>query len=197
MDASITSVVETINDVTETRKLQGQLVPSQKIAPIARLTVGVTHDFNNIQNEKKALAGLLGQIPAAENAILTISGLVMVGLVLSGQAPNVSASAVYQGATALVSTPAAGSLSFTAPLAEASRPPSVYREAPLFQLIGIHLPPLNHGVVKPDFHNVPSLMFSSANYPQPAPTNPCQYFIQQTVAEPSKRAKGNADETNP
>jgi len=26
---------------------------------------------------------------------------------------------------------------------------------------------------------VPPLMFSSAFYPNPAPTNPCQYFIDQ------------------
>lgn len=47
------------------------------------------------------------------------------------------------------------------------------------QLIGIHLPPLTRGVVKPDFHNVPPLMSSSACYPQPAPTNPCHDDIQQ------------------
>jgi peptide/nickel transport system substrate-binding protein len=48
-----------------------------------------------------------------------------------------------------------------------------------FQVMGIHRMPVVHGVVKPDFHSVPSLMFCAANYPHPAPTNPCQYFIQQ------------------
>ncbi|HEY8933066.1 MAG TPA: ABC transporter substrate-binding protein [Rariglobus sp.] len=47
-----------------------------------------------------------------------------------------------------------------------------------FQVIGIHRMPVSYGIVKTDFHNVPALMFSSANYPQPAPTNPCQYFIR-------------------
>lgn len=46
-----------------------------------------------------------------------------------------------------------------------------------FQVIGIHRDPLGYGLVKPSFHNVPPLMFSAANYPNPAPTNPCQYFI--------------------
>ncbi|MHC1785048.1 MAG: ABC transporter substrate-binding protein [Anaerolineaceae bacterium] len=48
-----------------------------------------------------------------------------------------------------------------------------------FQVIGIHQVPVSYGVIKPNFRNVPPLMFSSANYPQPAPTNPCQYFIEQ------------------
>lgn len=46
-----------------------------------------------------------------------------------------------------------------------------------FQVIGIHSVPVGYGIVKPDFHNVPPLMFSAAFYPNPAPTNPCQYFI--------------------
>ena len=46
-----------------------------------------------------------------------------------------------------------------------------------FQVIGIHSVPVGHGIVKPSFHNVPPLMFSAAFYPNPAPTNPCQYFI--------------------
>ncbi len=57
--------------------------------------------------------------------------------------------------------------------------------ADLFQVVGIHRVPVSYGIVKPDFHNVPSLMFSSANYPQPAPTNPCQYFIQSPKATPA------------
>lgn len=47
-----------------------------------------------------------------------------------------------------------------------------------FQVIGIHRVPVSYGVVKNGFHNVPALMYSSANYPQPAPTNPCQYWIE-------------------
>jgi len=51
-----------------------------------------------------------------------------------------------------------------------------------FQVIGIHQAPTSYGVLRPSFHNVPPLMFSSSNYPQPAPTNPCQYFIGEAAA---------------
>ncbi len=46
-----------------------------------------------------------------------------------------------------------------------------------FQVMGIHSMPVSYGIVKTNFHNVPLLMFSATTYPNPAPTNPCQYFI--------------------
>jgi len=55
-------------------------------------------------------------------------------------------------------------------------------DADQFQVIGIHQAPTSYGVLKPDFHNVPGLMFSSSNFPQPAPTDPCQYFIGEATA---------------
>jgi len=51
-----------------------------------------------------------------------------------------------------------------------------------FPVIGIHEVPVSYGVVKKNFRNVPALMFSSANYPQPGPTHPCQYWIEGNPA---------------
>lgn len=47
-----------------------------------------------------------------------------------------------------------------------------------FWVMGISLRPEGYGVVKNDFHNVPASMISAGGvYPQPAPTDPSQYFI--------------------
>ncbi len=48
-----------------------------------------------------------------------------------------------------------------------------------FWAIGIAFPANGYGIVKNNFHNVPEQMFTStgATFPEPAPTNPCQYFI--------------------
>jgi len=46
-----------------------------------------------------------------------------------------------------------------------------------FYVIGISIPPLRYGIIKPNFHNVPLFIPHSWTYPHPAPTNPCQYFI--------------------
>lgn len=47
-----------------------------------------------------------------------------------------------------------------------------------FYVIGISLPPNGYGIVKNNFHNVPASMPGAWLYPNPAPTNPCQYFIE-------------------
>ncbi len=48
-----------------------------------------------------------------------------------------------------------------------------------FYCIGIALPPNGYGIVKNNFRNVPTKMFATGGpYQNPAPTNPCQYFIQ-------------------
>jgi peptide/nickel transport system substrate-binding protein len=48
-----------------------------------------------------------------------------------------------------------------------------------FYCIGISLPANGYGIVKNNFHNVPkSLPNAGLPYPNPAPTNPCQYFIE-------------------
>jgi peptide/nickel transport system substrate-binding protein len=47
-----------------------------------------------------------------------------------------------------------------------------------FYVIGLHTPSLERGIVKNNFFNVPSVMPGAWAYPDPAPTNPSQYFIQ-------------------
>jgi len=51
-----------------------------------------------------------------------------------------------------------------------------------FYVIGITRPPLGTGIVKNNFHNVPALMPNASLYPNPAPTNPCQYYIDPLPA---------------
>ena len=47
-----------------------------------------------------------------------------------------------------------------------------------FYVIGISTPPLRYGIVQPNFHNVPGFIPHSWSYPHPAPSNPCQFFIE-------------------
>ena len=46
-----------------------------------------------------------------------------------------------------------------------------------FYVMGISLAPNQYMLVRSDFHNVPRTMPYSWAWPTPAPTNPCQYFI--------------------
>ena len=46
-----------------------------------------------------------------------------------------------------------------------------------FDIIGISTIGVSYGIVKNNFHNVPKVIPDSWSYPSPAPTNPCQYFI--------------------
>lgn len=47
-----------------------------------------------------------------------------------------------------------------------------------FYVIGVSSSPPGYGIVKQNFHNVPTLMPGSWQYPDPAPTNPEQYWIE-------------------
>ncbi|MFZ5766545.1 MAG: PAS domain S-box protein [Thermodesulfobacteriota bacterium] len=47
-EGKVTSVIETINDVTEKRKLEEQFRQAQKMEAVGRLAGGVAHDFNNM-----------------------------------------------------------------------------------------------------------------------------------------------------
>lgn len=49
-----------------------------------------------------------------------------------------------------------------------------------FWVMGINLPVKHYGVVTNRLRNTPSNMLDSFQYPSPAPTNLCQYFIEQT-----------------
>lgn len=46
-----------------------------------------------------------------------------------------------------------------------------------FYVIGLYHPATGYGVIRNNFRNVPSTMPDSGNFPNPAPTNPCQYYI--------------------
>jgi peptide/nickel transport system substrate-binding protein len=50
-----------------------------------------------------------------------------------------------------------------------------------FYVIGVSLPAPGYGIVRNNFHNVPASMPDAWLYPSPAPTNPEQYFIDQSA----------------
>lgn len=49
-----------------------------------------------------------------------------------------------------------------------------------FDIIGISTVSDSYGIISNDFKNVPRVIIDSYVYPSPAPTNPCQYFINNT-----------------
>ncbi len=57
---SVTSVIETVNNVTEKRLLEEERLKSQKIEAIGTLAGGIAHDFNNL------LQGVFGYISMAK-----------------------------------------------------------------------------------------------------------------------------------
>jgi len=63
----VTSVIATGTDVTESRRLERQIIEMQKMEAVGTLAGGVAHDFNNI------LTGILGNLDLARKVIPTES----------------------------------------------------------------------------------------------------------------------------
>jgi PAS domain S-box-containing protein len=70
-DASgaVTSVIETITDVTEKRKLEDQLRQAQKMEAVGTLAGGIAHDFNNILSAIIGYGSLLAMKMPAEDPL--------------------------------------------------------------------------------------------------------------------------------
>ncbi|HTZ18425.1 MAG TPA: ATP-binding protein, partial [Dissulfurispiraceae bacterium] len=64
----VTSAIETITDVTETKLLEEQLRHSQKLESLGTLAGGVAHDFNNILNVIMGYGGMMEMRMAKDDA---------------------------------------------------------------------------------------------------------------------------------
>ena len=76
---AVVAAVEMVEDVTERRKLEAQLVQAQKMEAVGQLSAGVAHDFNN------SLMAILGyaevaclMLPAGHPAAKDLDGIVAV-----------------------------------------------------------------------------------------------------------------------
>ena len=68
-DGTITRLMASLADITEARRLQVQLVQSQKMESVGRLAGGVAHDFNNLLTVMKGYIELARHDVAADSPL--------------------------------------------------------------------------------------------------------------------------------
>jgi signal transduction histidine kinase/ActR/RegA family two-component response regulator len=70
-----TEIAGTLLDVTDRRRLEGQLVQAQKMDAIGKLTGGIAHDFNNLLAAVLGALGLIERRCALDDQALKIVGM--------------------------------------------------------------------------------------------------------------------------